>query len=125
MAPVAGKPFIAFVIDHLLKQGIEKFIFSLGYKHEIIEQYVLRQYPDLPVKFSVEHEPLGTGGAIRLACRKAAEKTVLVVNGDTLFKIKTGILASFYQSRIADCTLCLKPMEHFSRYGVVELNEDQ
>lgn len=124
MAPVAGRPFLSFVIEHLLQQGIDRFIFSLGFMHQVIGQYVNDQYAGLPVKYSVEHEPLGTGGAIRMACRKATEKTVLVVNGDTLFKINTGNLAAFHESRIADCTICLKPMVNFSRYGVVELNED-
>ena len=38
MAPVNERPFIAYVIDYLRMQGIEKFIFSLGYKSEIIQE---------------------------------------------------------------------------------------
>ena len=30
MAPVAGKPFLYYVIAHLQKQGVDKFIFSIG-----------------------------------------------------------------------------------------------
>ena len=40
MAPVAGQPFLKYVIRYLLSQGIEKFIFSLGYKHEAIEEFL-------------------------------------------------------------------------------------
>ena len=40
MAPVAGKPFLSYVIDHFRQQGIEKFIFSLGYKHEVIQDFL-------------------------------------------------------------------------------------
>ena len=40
MAPVAGRPFLFYVINYLRSQGIEKFIFSLGYKHELIEDYL-------------------------------------------------------------------------------------
>src|SRR5687768_11009830 len=47
MAPVAGRPFLSFVIDFLLMQGIEKFIFSLGYKSDIIEKYLDEHYPSL------------------------------------------------------------------------------
>ena len=39
MAPVAGRPFLFYVINYLRSQGIEKFIFSIGYKHEVIEEY--------------------------------------------------------------------------------------
>ena len=36
MAPINGKPFIAYVIDHLQQQGIERFILSLVYKSEVL-----------------------------------------------------------------------------------------
>ena len=124
MAPVAGKPFLHFVIEYLLKQGVDKFILSLGYKSETIIDYVNNQYPMLNAQFSIEEEPLGTGGAIKLACELATEKNVLILNGDTLFKIDIEKLVAFHNLNGADCTLCLKPMQDFDRYGVVELNND-
>lgn len=124
MAPVNGKPFLAYVVDHLKKEGIGKFIFSLGYKHEAIVEFVTKEYGKSGVDFSIEEEPLGTGGAIKLACKKTSEKNVLVVNGDTLFKIKLNPLNSSHDKNSADCTLSLKPMQNFDRYGVVELNKD-
>ncbi len=123
MAPVAGRPFLFYVINYLRSQGVEKFIFSFGYKHEIIEDYLKTQFATLQYEIVIEEEPLGTGGAIQLACRKATEKNVVVANGDTLFKINGKELFSFHIEQEADCTLALKPMKHFDRYGVVELNE--
>ena len=130
MAPVAGKPFLAFVIDYLRQQGIGQFIFALGYKSELFEEFLRAEFPavraGIPAcQLSIEAEPLGTGGAIKLACRKAEPGTVLVLNGDTFFGVRVGELAAFHEEKNADCTLCLKPMEDFSRYGVVELNADQ
>ncbi len=124
MAPVAGKPFLYFVIEYLLQQGVEKFIFSLGYKSEMIIDYVNDQYPTIIKHYSIEAEPLGTGGAIKLACSLTTEKDVLILNGDTIFKIDTSQLLSFHTEHNANCTLALKPMHHFDRYGVVELNAD-
>jgi D-glycero-alpha-D-manno-heptose 1-phosphate guanylyltransferase len=124
MAPVNGKPFLSYVIDYFQQQGIEKFIFSLGYKHKIIIDYLNAQYPKLNTQYTIEEEPLGTGGAIKLACKKATEKTVLVLNGDTLFNIQLVKLSSFHSMCGAHCTLSLKPMKNFNRYGVVELNKD-
>ncbi|HEX4373404.1 MAG TPA: nucleotidyltransferase family protein [Puia sp.] len=124
MAPVAGKPFLYWVINYFQKQGIEKFIFSLGYKHEIIEEYLNKELSIINSQFSIEKEPLGTGGAIKLACEKATEQNVTVINGDTFFKIDLQRLSSFHQEYNADCTLCLKPMRNFDRYGAVELNEN-
>ncbi len=124
MAPINGKPFIAFVIEHLQKQGIERFIFALGYKHEMFESFLASKLTSNSYQLSVEPESLGTGGAIKLAYTKATEKNVLVVNGDTLFKADITKLAPFHAMCGADCTLSLKPMQNFSRYGVVELNKD-
>ena len=124
MAPVAGKPFLHYVISHLQDQGIEKFIFALGHLHEYVVDYLEKEHPTLHKQYSIEDSPLGTGGAIKLACSKATEKTVVVVNGDTLFKLDLAKLTAFHAECRADCTLSLKLMTNFSRYGVVELNKD-
>jgi D-glycero-alpha-D-manno-heptose 1-phosphate guanylyltransferase len=124
MAPVAGKPFLSYVINHLQRQGIEKFIFSLGYKHEVIEAFLDKDYAGYNKQYVIEKEPLGTGGGIQLACRQATEKNVLIVNGDTLFTINLRELSDFHHQHKAHCTLALKPMQHFDRYGVIELHEN-
>lgn len=124
MAPVAGKPFLQYVMEYLIGQGIQKFIFSLGYKHEMIRSWLKVQYPEQLIKISLEEEPLGTGGAILLACTQTTEKTVVVVNGDTMFTVDISKLEEFHENHNADCTLSLKPMTNFDRYGVVELRED-
>jgi D-glycero-alpha-D-manno-heptose 1-phosphate guanylyltransferase len=125
MAPVAGRPFLFYVINYLRSQGIEQFIFSLGYKHEVIEEHLNTQFAALDYQCVIESEPLGTGGAIKLACTKATEKNVLIVNGDTMFKINIESLVALHTAANADCTLALKPMLNFDRYGVVELNKDR
>ena len=124
MAPVNGKPFIGYVIDYLQKQGVNKFILSLGYKSEAIIEYITKDYPLLNVQFAIEKEPLGTGGAIYLSCTKATEKNVFVTNGDTMFAVNLHVLLTRHNETNSDCTLSLKPMHDFDRYGVVELNDD-
>ena len=124
MAPVNGKPFIAYVIEHLQEQGIDTFILSLGYKSEAIIDFINRQYSSANFQFVIEEEPLGTGGAIQLACYKARTENVIATNGDTLFKVNLGKLYAIHQEQKAECTLSLKPMNDFNRYGVVELNEN-
>ena len=127
MAPVAGEPFLKHVIRYLLSQGIEKFIFSLGYKHEIIERFLNDQFPYLNYQCSIEEEPLGTGGAIQLACKripKGGKGNALIVNGDTLFKADIQKAGLFHDEKSAECTLLLKPMQNFDRYGIVQLDDD-
>jgi D-glycero-alpha-D-manno-heptose 1-phosphate guanylyltransferase len=123
MAPVAGKPFLFHVINYLQEQEVDSFIFSLGYMHEIIEHWILKNFPYLNYQLAIEEEPLGTGGAIQLACKKASTENILILNGDTLFKVNTNKLLSFHQQHDSVCTLSLKPMNNFNRYGVVEINK--
>jgi D-glycero-alpha-D-manno-heptose 1-phosphate guanylyltransferase len=124
MAPVNGKPFIAYAIDYFQQQGISNFIFSVGYKHEAIEQYLNKQLSTINYQLSIEQQPLGTGGAIKKACALTTDKNVFITNGDTLFKANVSLLQNFHIQKNADCTLALKPMKNFNRYGVIELNED-
>jgi D-glycero-alpha-D-manno-heptose 1-phosphate guanylyltransferase len=124
MAPVNGQPFLTYVINHLLSQGVTHFIFSLGYKSEAIVEFLERDFPTLLFKTSIEDEPLGTGGAIKKACTLAKDKSVLITNGDTLFKIDVNEIAGFHALSGANCSLSLKPMTNFSRYGVVEIDND-
>ncbi|MDE3252597.1 MAG: nucleotidyltransferase family protein [Bacteroidota bacterium] len=125
MAPVNGKPFIDYVLKHLQHQGIRHFIFSLGYKSEAFTGYLEQTLSRDKYSIVIEKEPLGTGGAIRFACSASREEQVLVVNGDSLFAIDLSVQSDFHQSHQADCTLALKPMENFDRYGAVVLEEDQ
>ena len=124
MAPVAGHPFLFYVIRYLESQGIDRFIFSLGYKHEVVQQYLRHHFPSLQYTCVIESEPLQTGGAIKLALAEASERNVLVANGDTLFKVKVIELEAFHLKTASVCTLALKPMERFDRYGTVTTAPD-
>jgi len=122
MAPVNGKPFLYYVVSYLQQQGVTRFILSLGYMHEHITNYCAAQFPSLDIDYSIEAEPLGTGGAIQLACAKANSNHVIATNGDTLFMADLKALQQFHLASYATCTLALKPMQDFDRYGVVELD---
>lgn len=124
MAPVAGRPFLYYVINALRLQGIERFVFSLGYKAEMIEDFLKTAYPTLDYTTVVEDEPLGTGGAIQLALQTCNHEQVLVANGDTLFKIDIWGFEKVHTANNSECTLALKPMKAFDRYGAVETTGD-
>jgi D-glycero-alpha-D-manno-heptose 1-phosphate guanylyltransferase len=124
MAPVAGKPFLHYVIQYLQQQGVGSFIFSVGYLYEAIESFLTNNYPLLHYQLSIETSPLGTGGAIQLACTKATHQNVMALNGDTMFAIDIKKLMAAHTAYNAACTLALKPMQNFNRYGVVQLNSN-
>lgn len=125
MAPVAGHPFLYYIIKYYSSQGVDSFIFSLGYLHEVIEKYLKDAFPHLTYKICIEDEPLGTGGAIQKALTIASTNEVLILNGDTLFEVDLKELYRVHQSSAAECTLALKPMSAFDRYGVVTLDANQ
>lgn len=122
LAPVAGKPFLAYLLDYAKQQGIKKFVFALGYKTEQIEAFVKQYLPEGSYLFSVEEEPLGTGGAIYKACKQVSVSDTIILNADTFFGISFLHLSIIHQLRRAACTLALKPMKSFDRYGVVEID---
>lgn len=124
MAPVAGRPFLYFVINHLRMQGISRIIFSLGYMHNIILDWLQKEFPTLNYDYVIEDEPLGTGGAILFSLQKAMTDNVFIVNGDTLFRFDAKKMIDLHAQKSAACTLALKPMQNFDRYGVVEINEN-
>lgn len=127
MAPIAGKPFLWYAVRYFLAQGVENFVFALGYKHAEIEKYLQSaQSPFAGTNGSyqttVEEEPLGTGGAIYKAVSAAWTSDVFIANGDTFFDVNLSGLEALHLEKKAACTLSLKPMRDFDRYGVVQIS---
>ncbi len=86
MAPVNGKPFLTYVLDYLVSQGINKVILSVGYRKDQIINYFGEKYLSIIIKYAIETEPLGTGGAVKFAFEQCLQDQVFVVNGDTYFR---------------------------------------
>lgn len=119
MAEVNGLPFLAYVFKYLWAQGCTRAILSLGYKHEVVTQWLQAQELPFATDYVVENEPLGTGGGIQLAMKEAVADNVIVLNGDTLFLADLQRQMDEHISHHAAVTLGLKAMQHFDRYGVV------
>ena len=119
MADVAEKPFLFYLFEYLKSFCPQRVILSLGYKHEIVEEWVSGL--DLPFEIvnKVEQSPLGTGGAIKYALSEISEETAIVINGDTFFDVDLTALQSFHLSRQGEATLALKVLKNFDRYGSV------
>lgn len=124
MAEVNGKPFLHYIFEMLQLQGCSRLILSLGYKHEVITEWIATEQKNFAVDYVIETEPLGTGGGIQLAIQKANDANVLVLNGDTLFRIDMRQLLQYHIEKGAATTLALKEMYNFSRYGTVQTGDD-
>jgi D-glycero-alpha-D-manno-heptose 1-phosphate guanylyltransferase len=119
MAPVCEKPFLHFIFQYLQKQGIADVVLSVGYKWDVIQEYFSENYLGINIQYSIENEPLGTGGGIAQAM-EMIDSDAFVLNGDTFFDVDLFELYDFYQMRNADIALGLKRMHHFDRYGTLQ-----
>ncbi|MDZ4804454.1 MAG: sugar phosphate nucleotidyltransferase [Candidatus Eisenbacteria bacterium] len=86
LLPVAGRPFLHHLLEHLAGQGITEVVLLLGVGADaVVAAARTDPLPGLLVATSVEPRPLGTGGALRLAANQLADRFFLV-NGDTLLR---------------------------------------
>ena len=122
MAPVNDKPFLHYIFNYLETHFCTRVILSLGYKHEVILEWLTTQTRRFEIDYVIETEPLGTGGGIQLAMQKAKTEHVAVLNGDTMFCVNIQTMLSWHQSKNAGTTIALKEMHQFDRYGVVNKN---
>jgi D-glycero-alpha-D-manno-heptose 1-phosphate guanylyltransferase len=125
MASVNNNPFLHYLLLQLKKNNLQQVILSLGYRHKTVEEWVDKNNPGLSISCIVEHEPLGTGGAIKAALQQAQTDDVLVLNGDTYFDINIGNFIQFHRQHQAELSIALKPMCNFDRYGTVSLDDAQ
>lgn len=118
MAPVNGKPFLEYIIKNLIKCGFSRIILSVGFKAEKIEQYFGDSYEGVDLVYSSESEPLGTGGATRLALEHCKENHVYVFNGDTYLDVDVAQIERLWIEK-GNPIIVGKIMPDASRYGVI------
>ena len=107
MAPVQGRPFLERLLDYWIGQGVQRAVLAVGYMHETIRQHFGEKYRNCVITYSVEQQPLGTGGALVQALPLVQAETFLVLNGDTYFAVPLPALTEFHQQRRAKVSLSL------------------
>ena len=127
MAPIdeAGNPFLSYVLAYLVRQGVKCAILSIGYKGDIIQSYFGNSFQGMKLLYSCEDEPLGTGGAAKMALKYCSTREVFVLNGDTFFAVDLMAMRSFHRKQGADFTLAMKEMFNFNRYGALEVKSER
>lgn len=122
MAPVAGKPFLERLLDRLETSGVRRVVLAVGYKSEIIRAHFGSRHARIEVHYSEEREPLGTGGALRLAFESHAIEHAFVLNGDTWCDADLAALAHAHATARTVATLTLVHAPDASRFGTVEID---
>jgi len=119
MAPIGTIPFLVVLMDHLHQKGVNEFILSVGYKKDIIIDYIKSKNFSYTISFSEEDEPLGTGGAISKAILNTNSEYILIVNGDTFFDIDLTEFVTQSMKMDFACSLALYRIKEGNRYGEV------
>jgi NDP-sugar pyrophosphorylase family protein len=120
MVPVLGKPILEYQVEWLRESGVTDIVVASGHLHEKVERYFKDGHRwGVRMSYSVEREPLGRGGALKLAYREVprSEAIIIAANGDNM---NTQPLAPMIKQHLrtgAVATLLLTQLR--SPYGIV------
>jgi D-glycero-alpha-D-manno-heptose 1-phosphate guanylyltransferase len=118
MVMIGNRPFLDYLLEHLHMHNIKKVILAVGYKNKTIISYFGNSYKESELVYSIEDEPLGTGGALLKAADLISSDRFFVINGDTYFDVDFDKFEKSY-NRDSILSIALKPMTNFDRYGSI------
>ena len=123
--PLAGRPFLVFMIDWLARHGVDDVILSCGFLSDRVEAVLGDIYGGIRLRYVHEEEPLGTGGPVKLAETEGLlDERFLVLNGDVLTDMDVTAQIARHLEMGARTTLALIEVEETSSYGVVPTEPD-
>ncbi|MBI3508853.1 MAG: nucleotidyltransferase family protein [Chlamydiia bacterium] len=121
LAPIQQIPFLKILLDQLTHWQVSKIVLAIGHRAQAIVDYVNSLH--LPIEYSWETAPLGTGGALLNALSKIRAETFLVMNGDSFFDLPLAPFLELHRTHSAVATIACHHIEDISRYGSLELEE--
>jgi mannose-1-phosphate guanylyltransferase len=123
--PLAGRPFLSFMLDWLRSHGVDEVILSCGFMSDDVRRVLGDIYDGMRLRYVVEDEPLGTAGPVRLALDEGVlEERLLILNGDVLTDIDLTAELREHERAEARATLALYAVEDTASYGVVLTDAD-
>lgn len=127
IVPIFDRPFLRYQID-LVRQvpEIDEIVLSLNYQPGRIQE-VFGDGTDLGIRirYVVEPQPLGTGGAIKFAAGENVKEPIVVFNGDVLTSVDLPALLKLHRDRKSKATITLTPVDNPTAYGLVETDADK
>ena len=127
MVPVAGVPFIEWVVRYLRDEGVTQFVISLGHLAEVAEAYFdSRPAQGCQIQTVREPAPLGTGGALAFADRASGlpAETLLLANGDSLVLADLAPAWHMLSDDATDGVVVGLEVADASRYGRLDVAGD-
>lgn len=124
LAPIAGRPFLEILLQWLVAMGARRVVLSLGYRADTVLDYLSGINLSIKIETVVESEPLGTGGAVRLARPSLKSSSVLIMNGDTWLETDLNNFILAHRSRQAKVSMLCIEAANVSRYGRLTQDEE-
>jgi mannose-1-phosphate guanylyltransferase len=121
--PLAGRPHVAYVIDWLVRHGVDDVIVSCGHLAEGMRRALAELEPGVKIRYAEEPDARGTAGAIRFAEEMLGDR-FLVLNGDVLCDLDLTALIEQHGRTGAQATIALYPVDDPSGYGLVHRRDD-
>ena len=123
LVPIAGYPCIEYTIESFYRAGVKDIIVTTGYKFDsLISGVIDLKYPDLNVLFSVEKEPAGTAGGVKLT-EHFIDGTFIVGSGDILSDFDIKEVLDFHRKKKSKVTIVLSEVDDPSQFGIVEMED--
>jgi len=128
MLPVAGFSCTEHQIARAKEAGVTRIVLGTSYKAEIFEEsFGGGERLGIEIKYAVENEPLGTGGAIRNAATQlesTPDDPVIIFNGDVLTGLNIVELVAKWRESNADVAIYLTRVEDPRAYGLVPTDSE-
>jgi mannose-1-phosphate guanylyltransferase len=123
MLPLVDRPLLAYTFEHLGRHGVEDIRLACGYLPDQLQAHFGGEYDGLRLTYSVEDEPLDSGGGIAFAGRGIGG-SFFALNGDSLREADLDAMVQFHRAKGARATILLTPVADPSRYGLVRTAPD-
>ncbi|HYB45512.1 MAG TPA: nucleotidyltransferase family protein [Nitrososphaerales archaeon] len=123
LVDVKGRPIAEYQVEWLVKEGgIDSVVFACGYKWERLKEHFGSSFKGTQVEYSVEEEPLGTGGAVKRAISDSDEELWVVANGDIMTNLPLGKMIAAHK-QASDIAASMLVVPYRSRFGVVKIDK--
>lgn len=124
MAAVGEQSFLELLVRQLRTQGIRRLVMCSGYlANQIEEKFGDGSGWDVSITYSRELQPMGTGGAVKLAqSHLTGDTDFLVMNGDSFLETDFSMLVDFHRAHSAMASMAVVPVPDAGRYGTVRVD---
>ena len=126
LAPVGGMPFLFWLLQYAQAQGVTEATLCLHHHATLIQSTLGTRFGAMQLQYSIEKEPLGTGGALKQALSyMGGTGPVLAMNGDSMVGINYREMLALHQRSETPLTLAAKMMPDCSRYSVLTRRDER